>query len=82
MKHAKFTLTDARSKFAELIERAAAGEEVIITRYGRPVARLLAPEQPRAPLDKTQLKRLTDSQPQQTEPASRFMPNLRKDARY
>lgn len=33
---------DARAKFSELIERAAGGEEVVITRHGRPIVRLVA----------------------------------------
>ena len=33
---------DARAKFSELIERAAGGEEVVITRRGKPIVRLVA----------------------------------------
>ena len=33
---------DARAKFSELIERAAGGEEVEITRRGKPIVRLVA----------------------------------------
>lgn len=33
---------DARAKFSELIERAASGEEVVITRRGKPIAKLVA----------------------------------------
>jgi prevent-host-death family protein len=33
---------DAKSQFSKLIARAEAGEEVVITRHGRPVARLVA----------------------------------------
>ena len=33
---------DARAKFSELIERAASGEEVVITRHGKPIAKLVA----------------------------------------
>lgn len=32
----------ARAKFSELIKRAAGGEEVVITRHGRPIVRLVA----------------------------------------
>ena len=32
----------AKTKLSELIDRAAAGEEVVIARNGRPVARLLS----------------------------------------
>ncbi|HEX7328656.1 MAG TPA: type II toxin-antitoxin system prevent-host-death family antitoxin [Casimicrobiaceae bacterium] len=32
---------DARSKLSELIERVQSGEEVVLTRHGEPVARLV-----------------------------------------
>ena len=32
---------DARSRLSELVERVEAGEEVILTRRGRPVARMI-----------------------------------------
>lgn len=32
----------AKTKLSELIDRAAAGEEIVIARHGRPVARLVA----------------------------------------
>ena len=34
------TVSDAKTHFSQLIERAAAGEEIIITKAGRPMARL------------------------------------------
>jgi prevent-host-death family protein len=37
---------DARAKLSELIERVQSGEEVVLTRHGEPVARLVA-EKPR-----------------------------------
>lgn len=39
----------ARAKFSELVDRAEAGEEIVITRQGRAVARLVgAPRAPKA----------------------------------
>lgn len=35
---------DAKTRLSELIERAEAGETVVITRHGKPVARLVAEE--------------------------------------
>jgi prevent-host-death family protein len=32
---------DARAKLSELVERVQAGEEVVLTRHGEPVARLV-----------------------------------------
>jgi len=40
------TIEEAGSRFAELVERLQPGSEVVITRDGRPVARLLPPALP------------------------------------
>jgi len=37
------TLEEAQAKLPEVIENLAAGEEVVITRNARPVAKLVAP---------------------------------------
>lgn len=37
------TATEAKAKILRLLDEAAAGEEIEITRHGRPVARLVAP---------------------------------------
>lgn len=34
---------DARTDFSKLLERAERGEEIVITRHGRPVAMLVPP---------------------------------------
>lgn len=33
-------LTDAKARFSEVVERVSHGEEIIVTRMGRPVARI------------------------------------------
>lgn len=38
----QIAIAEAKAQFAELIRRAEAGEEIELTRYGRPVARLTA----------------------------------------
>jgi prevent-host-death family protein len=53
MKHVG--IRQARQALPDLIDRAKAGEEVIITRQGRPVAKLVA-----APKDRKPLPSLTD----------------------
>jgi prevent-host-death family protein len=35
-------LYEAKTQLSKLVDRAAAGEEIIIARHGRPVARLVA----------------------------------------
>ena len=44
------TLSDAKARFSEIVDKAVAGEEFIVTRMGRPVVRIsrfTAPRQPR-----------------------------------
>ncbi len=36
----KFNIREAKKHFSRLVERAEAGEEIVIARAGRPVARL------------------------------------------
>lgn len=35
------TSSDAKTRFEELLDRIASGESVVITRHGRPIARLV-----------------------------------------
>jgi prevent-host-death family protein len=43
---AKVNIHEAKTNLSKLIERAQAGEEIIIAKAGRPVVRLLAVERP------------------------------------
>ena len=43
------TITEAKSQLSKLVERVLAGEEVVIGRAGKPVARLVPFEERRAP---------------------------------
>ena len=40
----KIAIAEAKAQFAEVIRRAEAGEEIELTRYGRAVARIVAPK--------------------------------------
>lgn len=44
---ATITAFEAKTRFGELLERVAKGEEVVITRHDRPVARLIPEGVPR-----------------------------------
>ncbi len=46
-----FNISDARTHFSRLVERAAAGEEIVIAKAGRPRAKLV-PLAPKAKLRK------------------------------
>ena len=42
----QIAIAEAKAKFAELIRRAEVGEAIELTRYGRPVARIVAAHRP------------------------------------
>lgn len=44
------SLAEAKAHFSELVTQVAAGEEVVITRHGQPLARLSGVEKTKAPL--------------------------------
>jgi prevent-host-death family protein len=46
---ATISVYNARAEFSRLIERALAGEEIVITRRGKPAVRLVPVEQARPP---------------------------------
>ena len=37
----EFSVTEAKARFAELLDRVESGEEITVTRRGKPVARLV-----------------------------------------
>lgn len=76
------SLRDAKARLSELAERAAAGEELVIAKHGRPVARLTAARRTRKPVDLQQLRALTRAMPRQPEGAGRMLRRLRDQARY
>ena len=43
------SLYEAKTQLSHLVDRALRGEQVVITRHGRPVARLVAAVPPRKP---------------------------------
>jgi prevent-host-death family protein len=44
---ATVSICNARAEFSRLIERALAGEDIVITRRGKPAVRLVPVEEPR-----------------------------------
>jgi prevent-host-death family protein len=40
----KLSVTQIKANFERLLERVGKGQEIIVTRYGRPIARLIPPD--------------------------------------
>ncbi len=76
------TLAEAKAHLSELVERAARGEPVRITRRGKPVARITGLEREAKPIDLEALRAVTDAMPVQDEPARDWLRSARDEARY
>jgi antitoxin (DNA-binding transcriptional repressor) of toxin-antitoxin stability system len=75
-------LADAKAHLSELVERAAAGETICITKRGKPVAQLSAVTAPRKPVDLAALRALTARMSMQQESAGDFVRRMRDESRY
>lgn len=75
-------LADAKTHLSELVERAAGGEPVRITRRGKPVAQIIAVDQPKKRIELPALRALTSTMPLQTETARDLVRRMRDEDRY
>jgi prevent-host-death family protein len=75
-------LADAKAHLSELVERAAAGEVVWITRRGKAVAKITAIDTPRKRIDPAGLRAMTDAMPVQPQTARDFIRRMRDDDRF
>ena len=48
----KISVTDAKAQLTELVRRAEAGDEVILTRHGHPAVKLVPVEAPMTPAER------------------------------
>jgi prevent-host-death family protein len=71
-------LAEAKAHLSELVDRAIAGEPQIIMRRGKPVAKIVAIEQARKPIDPEWLRSVTKDMQMSEE----VVTGMRDDARY
>ena len=76
------SLVDAKAHLSRLVEEAAAGETVCITRRGKAVAQITAIDTPRKRIDVAALRAMTDAMPMQPETARDFIRRMRDENRY
>jgi prevent-host-death family protein len=79
---ASVTLADAKAHLSALVERAAQGEDVRITRRGKPVAQITGLGRPRKPVDLEFLRDLTKGMTSSRAPASEWIRQMRDEERY
>lgn len=76
------SLADAKAHLSDLVERAMRGEEVRITRRGKPVARLVGIDREPKPIGFEAIRALVDSLPEPNERVESGLRAMRDDARY
>ena len=75
-------LADAKARLSELVDRAAAGERIVITKRGKPVLEMVKPAATPERIDLHSLRRLTRRLPRQKQGAGKALRRLRDDSRY
>lgn len=74
-------LAEAKARLSELTERVTHGDEVVITRHGKPVARIQQVRDKARRVDVAAFRRATAEQAEQA-PAEALIRELRDSARY
>lgn len=76
------SVAEAKAHLSDLINRAAEGETVSITRRGKPVAQLIAVQKPRKKVNIEMLRKITQGMPLQKQSAGDFIREMRDSDRY
>ncbi len=72
-------LAHAQARSSELLDKVEAGEEVTITRHGKPVAHMRQAVPPRKPLDFEALAALRAMLPPQRRPSAEALREMRDE---
>ena len=75
-------LAEAKAHLSELLDKVETGEEVIITRRGKPVAHLRQAIAPKHPLAVEELAALRARVPHWRRPSADLVRGMRDDERY
>lgn len=78
------SIAEAKAHLSELVAAAEAGQDVVITKRGKAVVRLVPEPKPKPhkPIDLDWLRELTKDVPYQEEDSGTFMRRLRDDTSY
>jgi antitoxin (DNA-binding transcriptional repressor) of toxin-antitoxin stability system len=72
-------LARAKARLSEILDKVEAGEEVIITRHGRPVAHLQHPSQARRSLPLDELAAFRATMPSLRRPSAELLREMRDE---
>lgn len=76
------SIAETKAHLSELVEQLATGETILITRRGKPIARLAPVNRERKPVDLQRLRTLTGGMPHQPEDAATLIRRIRDEERY
>lgn len=75
------SLAQAKAHLSALLDRVEGGEEVLITRHGRPVAHLTPVETPKKPIDLEALAKLRATMPEWRKSSAELLREMRDEER-
>ena len=75
----KVTLAKAKARLSELLDKVEAGQEVVITRRGKAVARLSAAVRPRKPIPLQELEGFRAAMPRLRRPSTELLREARDE---
>jgi antitoxin (DNA-binding transcriptional repressor) of toxin-antitoxin stability system len=78
----QINLAEAKARLSELVDRAEAGERIVITKRGKPVLEMVKPRSAPQRIDLKALRKLTAGLPRQKQGAAQALRELRDQARY
>ena len=74
------SITEAKAHFDEMLDSVESGEDVLITRHGRVIAKIGAPQAPKKPLPLARLAALRKSMPPWSKPSAQLLRLIRDEA--
>jgi prevent-host-death family protein len=78
---ATVNLAEAKARLSELLDKVEAGEEVVITRHGRPVANLSPVKRPKKDLPAEALAKFRATMPRLRRSSAELLREVRDDER-
>lgn len=73
------TVVEAKARLSEILDKVEEGEEVVITRHGRPIAQLTAVSKPKQPV--RSLAAFRASMPRLRKPSAELLREARDEER-
>jgi prevent-host-death family protein len=73
------SLAQAKARLSELLDKVEAGEEILVTRHRRAVARIIAAERPKTPIDFERLAEFRATIPSLGQPSVELLRAIRDE---